>query len=67
MGKKTVNIKKGEVVKAVIVRTTKDVAVRTGRTSSSTRTPPSSSSRTTIPVAPASSAPSAASCVRSAS
>lgn len=58
------NIKKGEVVKAVIVRTTKERRRPDGRTSSSTRTPPSSSSRTTIPVAPASSAPSAASCVR---
>jgi hypothetical protein len=36
------NVKKGDVVKAVIVRTVKEAAVPTAPTSSSTRTPPSS-------------------------
>ncbi len=35
------NVKKGDVVKAVIVRTVRSAAVRTARTSASTRTPPS--------------------------
>ena len=36
------NVKKGDVVKAVIVRTARSAVVRTARTSTSTRTPPSS-------------------------
>ena len=58
------NVKKGDVVKAVIVRTTKERRRRTVATSSSTRTPPSSSRATATPVAPASSARWAASCAR---
>lgn len=61
------NVKRGDVVKAVVVRTVRSAAAPTAATSSSTRTPPSSSRTTTIRAAPASSAPSAASCVRSAS
>ena len=34
------NVKKGEVVKAVIVRAARSVDAPTGRTSASTRTPP---------------------------
>ena len=56
------NVKKGDVVKAVIVRTKKEPVVPTVPTSSSTRTPPSSSRPTANPAAPVSSAPSAASC-----
>jgi len=58
------NVKKGEVVKAVIVRTTKNVGAPTVRTSSLTRTPPSSSRRTATRAEPGSSDPWAASCAR---
>jgi large subunit ribosomal protein L14 len=58
-------VKKGDVVKAVIVRTVKERAVRTARTSASTRTPPSSSRTAATRAAPASSARSAASCATS--
>ena len=58
------NVKKGDVVKAVIVRTTKERRRGMARTSSSTRTPPSSSRPTVTPAARASSARWAASCAR---
>ena len=46
-------VKKGEVVKAVIVRSKKEASVgRTAPTSGSTRMPPSSSRRIRIPAAP---------------
>ena len=54
-------VKKGEVVKAVIVRTSR--GVRRPDASGSTTTPPSSSRRTRIPAAPASLALWPASCV----
>lgn len=58
------NVKKGDVVKAVVVRTVKERRYRTVRTSASTRTPPSSSRPTATPAAPVSSARSAVSCAR---
>ena len=61
------NVKKGEVVKAVIVRTRKERRRRTAPTSASTRTPPSSSGTAGTRAARASSARSAASCATSAS
>ena len=61
------NVKKGDVVKAVVVRTVKERRRPTAPTSASTRTPPSSCGRTASRVAPASSARSAASCATSAS
>ena len=61
------NVKKGDVVKAVIVRTTKERRRPTGPTSSSTRTPRSSCGRTASRAARASSAPWAASCATSGS
>ena len=61
-------VKKGEVAKAVIVRTKKEVS-RAGRlaTSASTPTRPCSSTRTTSRSGPASSARSLASCAPSGS
>lgn len=61
------NVKKGDVVKAVVVRTVKQNRRSTVPTSSSTRTPRSSCVRTASRAGPASSARSAASCARSAS
>lgn len=58
------NVKKGEVVKAVVVRTVKSHRRPDGPTSSSTRTLPSSLRETGSLVVPVSSAPSPASCVR---
>ncbi len=58
------NVKKGDVVKAVIVRTVKERRRPDARTSASTRTPPSSSRTTATLVAPVSSARSAVSCAR---
>ena len=55
-------VKKGEVVKAVIVRTSRVCAARTAPMSGSTTTPPSSSRRTRTPAAPVSLGPSPASC-----
>ena len=51
-------VKKGEVVKAVVVRTRSPSAGTTERSSDSTRTPPSSSMPRTTRAAPASSVPS---------
>lgn len=61
------NVKRGDVVKAVIVRTVKERRRADAATSSSMRTPPSSSSPTTTRAAPASSGRSVANCARSAS
>ena len=60
-------VKKGDVVKAVIVRTKKERRRPTGPTSASTRTLPSSSRPMASRAGPASSARSAASCATSAS
>jgi len=57
-------VKKGDVVKAVIVRTTKERRRPTAHTSSLTRTPPSSSRPMATRAVPASSGPSVASCAR---
>jgi hypothetical protein len=56
------NVKKGDVVRAVVVRTKKEVAGRTAATSSSTRTPPSSSTTRATREARVSSARSRANC-----
>ena len=56
-------VKKGEVVKAVIVRSAKGVRRADGLMSGSTTTPPSSSRRTRTPAAPVSLAQWPASCV----
>jgi len=58
-------VKKGDVVKAVIVRTVKDGAVPTAAISASTRTPQSSSRQTASRAVRASSARWAASCATS--
>jgi len=58
------NVKRGDVVKAVIVRTVKERRPPTAATSSSMRTPPSSSRTTTTRAAPASSGRSVANCAR---
>ena len=52
------SVKKGDIVRCVIVRTTKETAARTAATSSSTRTPAFSSTRRASPRAPVSSGPS---------
>ena len=57
-------VKKGDVAKAVIVRTKKESARRMAATSASTPTRRSSSTRTTSRSAPASSGRSRASCAR---
>jgi hypothetical protein len=57
-------VKKGDVAKAVVVRTRKESAARTARTSASTRTPPSSSTTPASRARRASSGRSAASCAR---
>ena len=60
------NVKKGDVSRAVIVRTKpRSTAAATAPTSGSTRTPPSSSTTPTSPAAPASSGLSPASFARS--
>ena len=55
-------VKKGEVVKAVIVRSARACAAPTAPMSGSTTTPPSSSRRTRTPAAPVSLAQWPASC-----
>jgi len=57
-------VKKGEVHKAVVVRTKGPSVVRTAATCASTAMPSSSSTPPTIRRAPASSGPSPANCVR---
>jgi large subunit ribosomal protein L14 len=50
-------VKKGDVVKCVVVRTKKERGVPTAATSASTRTPPCSSTNSASRAAPASSVP----------
>lgn len=56
------NVKKGEVVRCVIVRVKKEVRRADAPTSASIRTPPCSSTTTALRAAPVSSGPSPASC-----